>query len=165
MRVDARAFTEGQGRKPTAYWFYGQLVTVHVTGEESEGRFSLVEFLMSPDHMTPLHVHHRDSQTVYVLEGEVTIWLPGRAHVLRPGACIYQPAGVPHTERVTSAEPARVLDVNSPAGFDEFVAAAGERAAALTLPPADHPEPDLERLAALAAEHDIELLGPPSSLP
>jgi hypothetical protein len=71
----------------------------------------------------------------------------------------------PHTECVTSAWPARVLDLNAPSGFDKFIAAAGEPAAEPTLPPQHQPPPDLERLAALAAEHHIELAGPPRSLP
>jgi quercetin dioxygenase-like cupin family protein len=150
---------------PRAYWFWSDLVIIHVAGEETDERFSLVEFLMPPGDMTPLHVHRRDSQTTYVLEGEVTIWLPGESHVLGPGGCIHQPAGVPQTERVTSAGPARVLDVGSPAGFERFVAAAGEPATALTLPPPDRPPPDVELLTAIAAEFGIELLGPPGALP
>jgi quercetin dioxygenase-like cupin family protein len=140
-------------------------VIVHVCGEETEGRFSLVEFLMPPGDMTPLHVHQRDSQTTYVLEGEVTFYLPGSSTVLRAGECIHQPAGVPQTEHVTSAEAARVLDINSPAGFEEFVAAAGRPAETLSLPPAAESASDLERLTNAAAAHGIELLGPPGTLP
>src|SRR5919108_6639685 len=134
MRITNQARSDST-TQPSAYWFFGQLVTIHVTGRETEGRFSLVEFLMPPDHMTPLHVHRRDSQTVYVLEGELTVWLPGRSRALRPGQCVHQPAGTPQTERVTSPTGARVLDVNSPAGFDDFIVAAGEPAPAMTLPP------------------------------
>jgi mannose-6-phosphate isomerase-like protein (cupin superfamily) len=151
--------------KQGAYWFYGDLVIVQVSGEETGGRFCLVEFLQKPGEWTPLHVHKDSDQTQYVLEGELTVYLPGHSFVVGPGDCINTPMNVPHTECVTSAEPARVLDVNAPAGFDEFAAAAGEPAAALTLPPPDRPPPDVERLAALAAEHQIELLGPPGSLP
>jgi quercetin dioxygenase-like cupin family protein len=148
-----------------AYWFFDDLVTVHITGEETEGRFSLIEFLMPPDDMTPLHIHRRDSQTTYVLEGEVTIYLPDGSHVLGPGDCIHQPAGVPQTERVTSTHQARVLDINSPAGFERFVVAIGRPAESLTLPPPPDSPPDMEQIAAVAAEHDIELLGPPGALP
>ena len=109
---------------------------------------------------------HKDSdQTQYVLEGELTVYLPGEAFVVGPGECVNTPMNVPHTECVTSAGPARVLDVNAPAGFDELVAAAGEPAAELTLPRPDRPPPDVERLTAIAAEHEIEVLGPPGSLP
>jgi quercetin dioxygenase-like cupin family protein len=141
------------------------LVLVHVTGEESNGRYSLVEFVMPPNEMTPLHVHQHDSQTVYVLDGEVTVSLPGLTRVLRRGECIYQPAGVPQSERVSSDGPARVLDINSPAGFDRFIAAVGQLTDRLTLPPSPESPPDLDRLAAVAAQHGITLLGPPGALP
>ncbi len=151
--------------KGDAYWFYGDLVIVHLSGEETEERFSLLEWLQPPEEMTPLHVHRQADQTHYVLEGEQTFYLPGRSLAAGPGECLYGPRNVPHTERVTSAEPVRYVEVNSPAGFEEFIVAAGEPAAELTLPPSDRPSPDFERLAALAAEHDIEILGPPGALP
>ena len=150
----------------SAHWFYGDLVTVHVGGEETDGRFCLLEFLQRPGEWTPLHVHRDADQTQYVLEGELTVYLPGRCFVVGPGESVHTPMGVPHTECVTSVGPARSLDLNAPAGFDEFVAAAGEPAAALTLPPADAPPPDIDRLGALAAElANIEILGPPEALP
>jgi mannose-6-phosphate isomerase-like protein (cupin superfamily) len=127
MRQDAVTRQERRSRPtPTAYWFWADLAIVHISGDDTDGQFSVVEFLMPPDDETPLHVHRRESQTVYVLEGEVTIWLPGVSRVLRPGECLHQPAGVPQTERVTSAGPARLLDIGSPAGFEKFIAAAGE---------------------------------------
>jgi hypothetical protein len=84
--------------------------------------------------MTPLHVLSRASQILYVLEGELTAYLPGLSRVPRRGDSMYQPAGVPQTHRVTSSEPARVLAINSPAGFERFVAEAGRSAESLTLP-------------------------------
>jgi mannose-6-phosphate isomerase-like protein (cupin superfamily) len=166
MATGAPTRSEAAGRdKGRAYWFYGDLVTVHVSGDETGGRFCLVEFLQPPGEWTPLHVHRDSDQTQYVLEGELTVYLPGRLVVVGSGECINTPMNVLHTECVTSAGPARVLDVNAPAGFDKFVAAAGAPAAEPTLPPQHQPPPDLERLAALAAEHHIELVGPPRSLP
>jgi mannose-6-phosphate isomerase-like protein (cupin superfamily) len=100
--------------KGAAYWFYGDLVTIHVSGEETGGRFCLVEFLQPSDEWTPLHVHRDADQTQYVLEGELTVYLPGQSFVVGPGECVNTPMNMPHTERVTSAGPARVLDVNAP---------------------------------------------------
>jgi quercetin dioxygenase-like cupin family protein len=152
-----------------AYWLLDDLVVVHLTGEETDGAFELVEFLMPPGDMTPLHVHKHQSQTTYVLEGEVTFWLPGRSVVCGPGGLCHQPAGVPQTEKVTSDGPARVLDIQSPAGFDDFgfdrfVAAMGRPAETRTLPPAGRP-PDIETLVSTAARFGIEILGPPGELP
>jgi mannose-6-phosphate isomerase-like protein (cupin superfamily) len=153
------------GAIPSAFWLLSNLVIVHVAGVDTAGRFCLVEVLTPPDDWTPLHLHRDDSQTTYVLEGELTVYTPGSARALGPGDCIHQPPGVPQTEHVTSSVPARVLDINSPAGFDLFVEAAGRPAEALTLPPPDESEPDLEPLIALAAEYGIDVLGPPGALP
>lgn len=150
---------------PQAYWLLGSLAIVHVGAAETEGRFSLVEWLSPAGYMTPLHVHKHDHQTVYVLEGEVTFYLPGVVRVCGPGEFSHHRAGIPKTERVTSATPARMLDVDAPAGFDSFVASAGQATSELTLPPTPVESPDLELLAELAAKQGIELLGPPGAMP
>jgi mannose-6-phosphate isomerase-like protein (cupin superfamily) len=149
----------------SAYWFLGDLVIGHLSGEDTEGRFSLLEWLQPPDEMTPLHVHKHSDQTQYVLEGELTFYLPGASLVIGAGECACGPMNVPHTEHVTSGEPVRIVEVNSPAGFEKFITAAGEPALELRLPPPEQESPDFERLAALAVEHDIEILGPPGALP
>jgi quercetin dioxygenase-like cupin family protein len=146
------------------YWLLGSLATVHVAGRRTEDPCCVVEFLNPPDDMLPLHVHRSD-QTTYLLEGEIIVYLPGESHVLGPGQCIYHPAGVRKTERVTSSAPARALDINAPAGFDRFIAAAGEKASSHSLPPLSDEPPDFERITALAAEHGIDILGPPGTMP
>lgn len=120
---------------------------------------------MPPGDMTPLHVHRHDTQTTYVLEGEVTFYLPGITRALRRGECIHQPAGVPQTEKVTSRTSARVLDINCPAGFEHFVTSVGRPTSQLTLPPSDDEPPDFDRLIAIAENHGIEIIGPPGTLP
>jgi quercetin dioxygenase-like cupin family protein len=148
-----------------AYWSQSRLFILHVAGEETDGRLSMVEGLLPPDAMTPLHVLPGVNQILYVLEGELTAYLPGVKRVLRSGDCMLQPAGVPQTHRVTSAEPARVLAINAPAGFERFFIETGRPAESLTLPPPEESHPDPEQLAAIAATHGIDLLGPPGSLP
>jgi quercetin dioxygenase-like cupin family protein len=159
---------ESKGTKTAqrrAYWSQSRLFILHVAGEETDGRLSLVEGLLPPDAMTPLHTLPSVNQILYVLEGELTAYLPGVERVLRSGDSMLQPAGVPQTHRVTSAEPARVLAINSPAGFERFFIETGRPAESLTLPPPDESPPDLEQLAVFAAAHGIDLLGPPGSLP
>jgi quercetin dioxygenase-like cupin family protein len=158
---------ESNGSKtgqPRAYWSQSRLFILHVAGEETDGRLSLVEGLLPPGAMTPLHVLPRVNQILYVLEGELTAYLPGLERVLRSGDSMLQPAGVPQTHRVTSAGPARVLAINSPAGFERFFIETGRPAESLTLPPEESP-PDPEQLAVIAAKHGIEFCGPPGALP
>jgi mannose-6-phosphate isomerase-like protein (cupin superfamily) len=101
--------------KENAYWLGGGLFIVHVRGEETDGRFSLVEEIQPPGAWTPLHVHRRADQARYVIEGEATFYLPGESFTIGPGGSGYAPMNVPHTEQATSAEPMRQLVVNSPA--------------------------------------------------
>ena len=125
----------------------------------------MLEFLQPPGEMTPLHVHRRADQTMYVLDGELTLFLPGATIVAGPGEIAHGPMNVPHTEQVTSSGPVRLVEVNAPAGFEHFVVAAGQPAAARTLPPDSLAPVDFELLTRLASDHDIEVLGPPGMLP
>jgi len=93
----------------------------------------------------------------------VTVWVGDVCRVLGPGQFALGPKGVPHTYRVTSAEPARILVTSSNGSFARFVQAYGVPAPRRELPPRE--APDAERLGRLAAEHGITLLGPPGMLP
>jgi len=127
---------------------------VLVEGDETGGEYGLVDMLDVPEgHMPPLHVHHTHDEGFYLLEGEVTLLAPGAEVTLRPGESYVAPRGVPHVYRVESG-PARWLTSSRPAGFERFVTAVD----ALE-------EVDPGTLAACAGEHDIEILGPPGTLP
>ena len=133
--------------------FLGVATRLVTSGDETGGALGLVEMLdMPPGDMPPLHVHHSHDECFYVLEGEVTFFLPGREVELRPGGFLFAPRGVPHAYRVE--ETARVLVASTPAGFEAFVA---DVAALEARDPA--------MLAEVAAGHGIEILGPPGMLP
>ena len=141
-------------------WFIRNLMDILVVGPDYE----LIRAYAPPGDMPPLHVHERDDEGFFVLEGELTLWV-GDAEpvVLGPGEFANAPAGVPHTYCVTSAEPVVSLVMGKP-GFAAFVRDAGVPAERHELPVLDGP-PDAERIARIAAEHRITLLGPPGALP
>ena len=113
--------------------------------------------------MPPLHVHRRDDETFYVLEGELTLFVAGEQIVLGPGQAALAPRDVPHAYRVESEE-ARWLVITTPAGFDAFVREVAEPAPADELPPAGRPF-DPAVLGQAAANVGIEILGAPGALP
>ena len=113
--------------------------------------------------MPPLHAHHDEDELFHVLDGEVTLLLPGREVRLATGESFRAPRGIPHTYRVSSAT-ARLLVSCFPARFDGFVRAVSDPAPAEELLPRGRPF-DPESFAATAAEYGIELLGPPGALP
>ena len=144
-------------------WFIDGLVHIRVSGEETDGRYAVLENLVPQGDMPPLHVHHDEDEVFHVLDGEITVFLPGSAVSLGAGETFRAPRGVPHTYRVESPT-ARVLVFCAPARFDAFVRAVSEPAAREELPPRGRPF-DPESFAAEAARHGIELLGPPGTLP
>jgi quercetin dioxygenase-like cupin family protein len=144
-------------------WFIDGLVHVRVSGEETDGRYAVLEVLVPEGDMPSLHAHHEEDEVFHVLDGEVTFFLPGTEVSLMAGETFRAPQDVPHTYRVESAS-ARLLVFCAPARFEGFVRVVSEPAPAAELPPRDRPI-DPERFAAEAARHGIELLGPPGALP
>ena len=144
-------------------WFIDGLARIHVSAEETDGRYAVLEILVPEGDMPPLHVHHEEDEVFHVLDGRVTLFLPGREVSLGAGETCRAPQGIPHTYRVESPS-ARWLVYCAPARFDGFVRAVSDPAPAEELPPRGRPF-DPEQFAAIAAEHGIELLGPPGTLP
>ena len=136
----------------------GGLFLVKASGEQTGGAFGLTQTVLPAGFATPYHLHHKEDEAYYVLEGEVTFYVGGDK--LKAGAetYVYGPREVPHGFAVEGPSPARMLLLNTPAGFEAFHAEVGEAARELTLPPAG--PPDMEKLATIVAKYDIEILGP-----
>lgn len=147
-------------REGESLWFLGQLMTVKASTAATGGRMAMVEGLAAQGPASPLHVHRRESEWWYVLEGELVVWAAGEVIEAPAGSFVYGPAGVPHTFSVVSPQ-ARFLLGTEPAGFEVFMKACAEPAGAATLPPVGASAPDPVRLAELAAEYGIDVLGPP----
>jgi quercetin dioxygenase-like cupin family protein len=134
--------------------FLGARARILATSASTDGTYGLVDLIEVPaGDMPPLHVHHTHDEGFLLLEGELSLFLPGREIALRPGEFVLAPRGVPHTYQVGDA-PARWLIVSTPASFEQFV----EDVAAL-----DELTPDA--LAAAGAASGIEILGPPGTMP
>lgn len=148
-------------------WFFANLVDVKLTQELGAG-MSIVELVGPPGDMPPLHVHRSDDEAFYVLDGEFSLFVKDQQPVrLSAGGLALGPKGVPHTYRVEGDREARWLAVCTPGDFERFVVAASRPAERPELPP-PHGPPSDEEIAAvttLAAEHGIDLLGPPGMLP
>ena len=151
------ALQPGEGE---ALWFLGVLATIKSSAETTDGRVAVIEHHAPQGAGSPLHVHHNEDEWFYVSEGELTFWVGGQVINAPAGSFVYGPRDVPHTFLVISTE-ARFLLVTEPAGFENFMRALSEPAPSLTIPPPATEPPDFGRLAAVAAEYGIEILGPP----
>ena len=92
-----------------------------IDGADSGRNFSLVEHPMPPRALAaPLHRHHREDEYSFVLEGEVGALLGDEVVIGKPGDLIFKPRNQWHTFWNAGDRPARILEIISPAGFEEY---------------------------------------------
>jgi mannose-6-phosphate isomerase-like protein (cupin superfamily) len=90
-------------------------------GGLSEGRFSLVEHpIVARGMAAPVHLHTREDEYSFILEGRWGFWQGGNTAFAEPGDLVYKPRDVWHTFWNATDGPARLLEIISPAGFDQF---------------------------------------------
>jgi quercetin dioxygenase-like cupin family protein len=123
-------------------------VVIKVTGNDTGGAFFFAEVALEAGFPgPPPHFHERLHETLYVLEGRLTIAVDGREDRLGPGSFASIPPGVVHTFRNDGDEPARGLNVNAPAGWEHYLRELAGAAQAGGLSPA--------LMAEIASRHDF----------
>ena len=137
--------------------FLGSIgVRFMIDGLDSGGGFSLVEHPMSPRALAaPLHRHSREDEYSFVLEGRVGALLGDEVAVGDPGDLIFKPRGQWHTFWNAGDTPARLLEIISPAGFEQYFAELVSLGGSTRAAP--------EVLSALAARYGLEV--DPRSIP
>jgi quercetin dioxygenase-like cupin family protein len=132
-----------------SFWYVGQLMSALAEGEDTGGRLTVYEILFPPDSGPPLHVHEREDEAFYVLEGGLSVRMGDEEFEATAGSFVFQPRGVPHTFR-SSGDGARVLLLVVPSGFEDYFRALSRPAEAMTLPPPTGP-PSQEQMAQMEA--------------
>ena len=129
-----------------------------VDSADSSGGFSLVEHPIAPLKLAaPLHRHSREDEYTFVLAGEIGVLLGDEVVHGAPGDLIFKPRGEWHTFWNAGAEPARVLEIISPAGFEGYFEQLSELLAAEGSPP------DPTKVGVIADRFGLEL--DPMSIP
>lgn len=95
-------------------------VIFRLRGNATGGRFSLVEHPIAPGTLVPPHTHSREDEYSYVLEGEVGVRIGEQEFLATTGDIITKPRGVSHTFWNAGPQPARLLEIIAPAGFENF---------------------------------------------
>jgi mannose-6-phosphate isomerase-like protein (cupin superfamily) len=99
---------------------FGELtILVRASAESTDGAFTLIEEL-PPMADTPLHMHAKDDELFYVLEGDHVIEVGGREHAIGPGGMVFAPRGIPHSQRRAVPGEGRLLVLTTPGGLDGF---------------------------------------------
>jgi quercetin dioxygenase-like cupin family protein len=158
--MTAKSIHTGPG-EGAAYSGVGDVYRVLVNGEQTGGVYTLAEVRVSPDNGPPPHIHHREDEGFFILEGEVTFQLGDHTVQCTAGSFIQGPRGIPHAFTNTAKTPARLLVCVTPPGFENF-----RKEFATPLPsfasPAQPVTPrDIEKLPAVAPRFGPGILPPP----
>lgn len=94
-------------------------VVIRVSAEDSGGAMAVIEEV-PPMVDTPLHVHSREDELFYIVEGEHIVTLGDEEHRLGPGDALFAPRGIPHAQRRVEPGVGRELIVLTPGGFEQF---------------------------------------------
>ena len=160
MSTPAQVIQLKAGEGPT-YSMVGDVYRVLATGEQTGGAYALCEARVLPGGGPPPHIHHREDESFYVLEGEITFTVNGQKITARAGSFVQGPRGIPHAFKNESHAPARMLIQVAPPGFEEFMAEFAQPVPSFDSPPAPVTPADIERLMVVAPRYGIELLPPP----
>jgi mannose-6-phosphate isomerase-like protein (cupin superfamily) len=148
----------GEGR---SFWLLGELYTAKAVGEDTGGEFAFVEAITLPQAGPPPHIHHREDETFWVLEGEFE-FMVGDGTVRAPaGTFVHAPKGSPHTYKNVRTTPDRYVTTIRPAGFEQFFFEVSDPAEDPRAQPPAHGQEVIERIMMAAPRYGLEILSPP----
>jgi quercetin dioxygenase-like cupin family protein len=131
----------------------GRDLIFKVTGEDTGGAFDYFIVEVAPRGGPPLHVHHKQEETIHVLKGDFKIRIGEQDFYCKEGGFAYLPAGIPHAFLNLTDEPGEVVVVYVPGGGHRFYEELG--------PLARSGSPDRKAIAQLFEKYDMTLLGAP----
>jgi quercetin dioxygenase-like cupin family protein len=140
-----------------ARWWFASLAVIKATAADTGGHLTIVEVTEPPGAEAPLHVHHREDEGFWIIDGDVTFEVGDATIEAHAGDYVFGPRDIPHRYTVGAAG-CRMLFLMTPGGFENLVIAMSQPAGRRTLPPPPEHEPDWEQIAAIAKAHGAELL-------
>ena len=143
----------GEGRR---FAIPGGICTIKATGEDTGGTYAMIEMLIPPQGGPPPHIHSREIESFYILEGSLSFWLSDRKLSGSAGSLVIAPPGLTHTFKNEEDATARVLLLITPAGLEEFFQEVGvpiKEESTLS----EHFTPEnLERMVTTASKYGVE---------
>src|SRR6266513_2690718 len=139
----------------------GDVYRFLATGEDTNGKYALWEAIVPPGGGPPPHVHSREEEGFYILEGEITFHIGDQRIVASAGMFANMPVGTPHSFKNESNRPAKMLISVAPAGLDKMFFEVGvplPEWSTTALPPTKE---EIEKLLAVAPRYGIEIKLPP----
>jgi quercetin dioxygenase-like cupin family protein len=144
----------GEGRTVAVV---GDVYRFLATGEDTNGKYAMWEAIVPPGGGPPPHVHSREEEGFYVLEGEITLQIGDKRLVAGPGVFANMPVGTPHSFKNEGSRLAKMLISVAPAGLERMFFEFGvplPEGSTTALPPTKQ---EIEKLLAVAPKYGIEI--------
>jgi quercetin dioxygenase-like cupin family protein len=142
-------------------WVLDSLITFKLTGEETGGEMALIETVTEPNTGPPPHVHEREDEVFYILEGEFEFMAGDDTIHASPGSVVYGPRGIVHTYRNIGDEAGRFLTTITPSGLEDFFSEVGESAAGHPHASPEVTPEKIENLLRVAPKYGLKIPPPP----
>jgi quercetin dioxygenase-like cupin family protein len=142
-----QAVRKGEGE---ARWWFGALAEIKATATDTGGLMTVIEVTEPPGMEAPLHVHHRDDEGFWILEGDVTFEVGDQTIEASAGDYVFGPRDIPHRFTVGD-NGCRMLFILVPGGIEDLIRETSEPAASRTVPPAADHEPTAEEMEGMKA--------------
>lgn len=140
-------------------WLMGLGARYVIAGEHTAGRLAVIEHPIKPRALAaPMHTHTHEDEISFVIAGRVGVQIGDRVVIATPGTTVFKPRGIPHAFWNEGDESARVLEIITPAGFEQYFR---EMAALFAASSSGIPDP--EQASALYARYGLQL--DPASIP
>ena len=157
MQVGEKTMTviEEGDRRPL--WVMGSLLQIVIDGDQTGGSYAVAEDRSSPGFGPPPHVHEREDEAFYVIEGEYLFGSDDGEVRAGPGTFVHAPKGRLHWWRNVGDGPGRHLEIFTPAGLERMFEEVGEPASEGDTQP---PPPDPKRLLEAAPRYGVRFVMP-----
>ncbi len=141
-------------------WFGPNLVTLIARSGETNGVFSLLRCVLRKGFEPPLHVHSKEDESSFILDGEICYEAGNRRIIAKSGDYVRLPKNVPHTYKVITDTVSLLLFI-TPGGFEDMFLRCSRPALSFELPPMSEETPGaafFEKLARVNAELGVTIL-------
>lgn len=135
----------------------GDLYRYLATGDDTDGKYAMIDATVPPGGGPPPHIHRREEEAFFVLEGEITFRLDDETIVAGPNAFLNMPIGSLHSFKNESNQPARMLITVAPAGLEKMFLEVGT----VLTDPSEQPQPpteqEIKKLLEVAPNYGVEI--------
>jgi quercetin dioxygenase-like cupin family protein len=141
-----------------SYWYIGLLISILLSGKDTGGSFALIHGYEKKGLEPPPHIHTREDESFYLLDGEIHYTAGNELFKAKKGNWVFLPRGIQHSFQVITDQ-AEVLVHLSPSGFENYFIEMSEPAPEMVIPPRPQGPPDVKRIIETASKYGVMFPG------